>query len=233
MLIAAAAAFLGIHFAVSGTRMRDAIVSTIGERVYLGLFSLASIVTLFWLVASYNAAEASPANRPLYDLGRGVRDSAILFVGFAFFLGVQGLLIRNPTAVGQQSSIGDVATTGVLRITRHPFLWGATVWAAVHALANGDLASVIFFGALFVLSFFGTFSIDAKRKRKSADAWDKFASKTSNVPFAAIIAGRNVLPVREIFGWRFLIAAVLFVIVLVGHSRIFHASPFPNGWVPV
>lgn len=230
-LIAAALVFLGIHFVISGTRLRDVLVSAIGERPYLGLFSLASIATIVWLAMAYNAAGASPENAVLFDLGRSAKDSAILFVALAFFLGVQGLFLRNPTAVGQEGA-ADVPVTGVLRITRHPFLWGATIWSAVHVLANGDLASVIFFGAFLVLSFFGTFSIDAKRKRRGGAAWDVFAAKTSNLPFAAIIVGRNTLSLSEIFGRRFLAAATAFLVMLFAHARIFHASPFPNGWVP-
>jgi len=230
-LIAAAVVFLGIHFVVSGTRLRDVLVSAIGERPYLGLFSLASIAVIVWLAMAYNAAAASSENSVLFDLGRGVRDSAILFVGLAFFLGLQGLLLRNPTAVGQEGA-GEVPVTGVLRITRHPFLWGATIWSAIHVLANGDLASVVLFGTFLVLSFFGTFSIDAKRKRKGGAAWEVFAAKTSNLPFVAIAGGRNVFSLSEIFGWRFLVAAAAFAIMLFAHARIFHASPFPNGWVP-
>src|SRR5215831_4787553 len=103
-LIAAAVVFLGIHFVVSGTRLRDVLVSAIGERPYLGLFSLASIATIVWLAMGYNAAGASPENAVLFDLGRSVKDSAILFVALAFFLGVQGLFLRNPTAVGQEGA---------------------------------------------------------------------------------------------------------------------------------
>jgi len=43
MLIAAAVAFVAIHLLVSGTRLRDAIAGAIGERPFLGLFSLASL----------------------------------------------------------------------------------------------------------------------------------------------------------------------------------------------
>ena len=232
MLILSALVFLGIHFVVSGTRIRDAIVSITGERAYLGLFSAASIVTIVWLVVAYNAAAAGPDNHILYDLGRGVRDSAIVLVALAFLLGVQGLLISNPTAVGQGGAGAKAQVHGVLRITRHPFLWGATIWAAVHLLANGDIASVIFFGTFFVLSLFGTYSIDAKRKRKLGPGWEEFSSQTSNLPFAAILSGRNVLSWKEVFGWPFFPAASAFLIVLFAHSRIFGASPFPNGWVP-
>jgi uncharacterized membrane protein len=120
----------------------------------------------------------------------------------------------------------------VLRITRHPFLWGVAIWSGFHLAANGDEASVIFFGTLFVLALAGTFSIDAKRKRKLGAGWDAFASRTSNIPFAAVISGRNELHLGESIGWRFWAAALLFLGILFAHARIFGVSPFPGGWVP-
>jgi uncharacterized membrane protein len=229
MLYAAAAVFLGIHLLVSGTRARDAITSTIGEGPYMGLFSLASVGAIVWLAIAYNAAQRSGADSLLYNLGPGARHMAIPAVALAFFLGVQGLLLPNPTSIRQEDSAAKEGTIqGVLRITRHPFLWGVAIWSAFHLAANGDLASVILFGTFLVLSVLGTFSIDAKRKRKMGVAWKVFAAKTSNIPFGVRIGGK----VREFFGWRFWVAALLFLAVLFSHARIFGVSPFPNGWVP-
>jgi NnrU protein len=39
------------------------------------------------------------------------------------------------------------------------------VWAFVHLIANGDVASLILFGSLLVLVFVGMISIDGKRKK--------------------------------------------------------------------
>jgi uncharacterized membrane protein len=234
MLVAAALVFLGIHLVISGTRVRDLIVSAIGERAYLGLFSLMSLAGIVWLVVSYNAAQASGSDRFLYDLGPGIRHAGIPVVAIAFFLGVQGLLMRNPTRVqvGGASTAAPTPVCGVLRITRHPFLWGVAIWSGFHLAANGDEASVIFFGTFFVLSLLGTISIDAKRRRKMGAAWEAFAAKTSNVPFAAVISGRNRLRPAESFGWRFGVAAALFVVILFVHYHLFGVSPFPGGWVP-
>jgi uncharacterized membrane protein len=227
MLIVAAIAFLAIHLLVSGTRVRDAIVRVIGERPYLGLFSAASLAIIVWLVMAYNAAHAGPDNRSLYDLGH-VRDLGIPIVALAFLLGAQGLLIRNPTAVQQDAAVDkEGVIRGVLRITRHPFLWGVVLWSGFHLLANGDLASVIFFGTFFVTALLGTFSIDAKLRRRLGPAWEAFAAKTSNVPFAAVAAGRNTLNIGESLGWRFGVALLLFVIMLFAHPRLFGVSPFP------
>jgi len=233
MLYVAAAVFLGIHFLVSGTRLRDGLTRVVGEGPYMGLFSLASLAAIVWLVMAYNAVQRSGADPLLYDLGPGVRHLGIPVIAIAFFLGVQGLLGPNPTSVRQEAAAAKEGTIhGVVRITRHPFLWGVAIWSAFHLAANGDQASVVLFGTFLVLSILGTFSIDAKRKRKMGDAWKTFATKTSNIPFAAVIAGRTPLRLGEDLGWRFLVAAVLFLAVLFSHARIFGVSPFPGGWVP-
>ena len=79
----------------------------------------------------------------------------------------------------------------MLRITRHPFLWGVAIWSAGHLLVNGDLAGIALFASLGVLAILGTISIDAKRKRALGAAWDGFAKQTSSIPFAAVAAGRQ------------------------------------------
>jgi len=232
-LIAAALVFLGIHLLISGTRLRDAITAAIGERFYLGLFSLASLAAIVWLVMAFNAAQASGDNRILYTPWIGMRHLAIPVVALAFLLAVPGLLLPNPTSLKQESAAAKAETIrGVLRVTRHPFLWGVAIWSAFHVSANGDEAAVIFFGTFLLLALFGTFSIDAKRRRKMGEAWTGFAARTSNIPFAAIFAGRNTLKLGEILDWRFLIAALAFLALLFCHAHLFGVSPFPNGWVP-
>lgn len=232
-LVAAAAVFLGIHFLISGTRIRDGIAGATGERAYLGLFSLASIAAIVWLAMAYNAMQAGGGDPVLYDLGPGIRHLGIPVIALAFLLGVQGLFTPNPTAVQGEATAAKKGTVkGVLRITRHPFLWGAVIWSAFHLAANGDEASIVFFGTFLLLALFGTFAIDAKRRRKLGAAWNGFAAKTSNIPFAAALSGRNTLNIAESFGWRFWIAAMLFFTILFAHARLFGVSPFPDGYVP-
>jgi len=230
MLIAAAAVFLGIHLLVAGTRARDAVTGTIGENAYMGLFSLASLGGIVWLVVAYNGAQAGGENELVYDLGVGVRHLAPLVVLLAFLLAVPGLLLPNPTSVRQEGAATRAdAVKGVLAITRHPFLWGVALWAAMHLLANGDTASVLFFGTFLVLALLGTFSIDAKRRRKLGAAWDGFAARTSNLPFAALASGRAKLKWREILDWRLAVAVVLYLALLFGHQSLMGVSPFATG----
>jgi uncharacterized membrane protein len=110
----------------------------------------------------------------------------------------------------------------MVRITRHPFLWGVALWAAVHLVVNGDAASVVLFGSLLLLAVGGPFSIDAKRRRKFGEHWAAFAEATSDIPFAAILAGRNRLgpALTEIGLRRWLIALVLYAVAFYLHGRI-------------
>ena len=227
-LIAAACLFLGIHLLVSGTRLRDAITGVIGEKPYLGLFAASSLGAVVWLCMAYNRATSSPDNPVLFDPGQMLRNGAIPVLALAFALAVPGVMMGNPTSAGQENA----GIRGVLRITRHPFLWGATLWSGFHLAGSGTLASTIFFGTFFALAAIGTRVIDAKVRRKRPAHWRAIAAQTSNLPFAAIAAGRNRFVASEYFDWRFSVAAVVFAALLYFHNTLFSMSPFPNNWLP-
>jgi uncharacterized membrane protein len=209
-LIAAAAFFVLIHLLVSGTRLRDALTGRIGQGPYMGLFALASVAGLVWLGWGFGQARGVPENQVLWSLTPATRYVQLVIQLLALLLIVPGLTTPNPGSVRQEGSLDRPdLVRGMLRITRHPFLWGVAIWAAGHLLVNGDLASFVLFGSLFVLAVFGTSSIDAKRRRALGPRWDAFAAQTSNVPFGAILAGCQKLALGEIGLWRIATAIVV------------------------
>src|SRR5437016_2395338 len=222
-LIAASAYFLLIHFGVSGTRLRDTLVARLGEGPYRGAFALASVIGLVWMIYGYRRA-------PTVDLWGellGLRPLAFALVFVAFlFVGI-GLATPSPTRVGMESKLaeGTDIARGIVRVTRHPFLWGVALWALVHLIVNGDLASFILFGSLLLLALGGTVAIDAKRHRKFGDGWAQFAQTTSSVPFAAILSGRNsiVSALDEIGIVRPLVAVLAYALIFYFHGRVFGA----------
>ncbi|HEX7761660.1 MAG TPA: NnrU family protein [Caulobacteraceae bacterium] len=231
VLIAAALAFILLHLLVSGTRVRDALTGAIGQGPYMGLFSLASLGLIVWMSMAYGAAQRGGGNPVYWGASALTKEIQLGLMLVAFLLVVPGLTTPNPTSVRQEGALDrpDVVK-GMLRITRHPFLWGVAVWAAGHLMVNGDVASLILFGALLVLAVFGTASIDAKRKRALGETWDAFARQTSNVPFAAVITGRQsfgVAQIAEIGWWRILLAVALWVGMIFLHPIAFGANPLP------
>jgi uncharacterized membrane protein len=230
-LAAAAIFFLAIHLLISGTSLRGKLTGAIGENVYMGLFSLASIGGIVWLCMAYNATNDIP-NRLYWVAPVGLVHSAPLIMIIAFLFALIGLTTPNPTSVKAEGLLDKPdAVKGMLRITRHPFLWAVILWSALHIGLNGDRASIIFFGTFLLLAALGTLSIDSKRKAALGDKWKAFASQTSNLPFAAIIAGRNRLGLGELGWWRILLGLVAFGAVFYGHLYLFGVSPVP-GWQP-
>ena len=225
-LVLAALAFIGIHIGVSGSTLRDRAVAALGLHGYMVAFSLASVAAIAWLVAAYNAAPY------LESWGRleWWKPVQIALMLPAFLLVVIGLATPNPTSVAQEGLV-DQPPRGIVRVTRHPFLMGVALWAAVHLVGNGDLASLLFFAALAVVSLAGAVSIDAKRRRVlGAAAWQAFARRTSVVPFAAIWQGRQSFSAQEI-GWgRLAAGAAAFALMLGGHAHLIGISPFPASW---
>ncbi|HVY02060.1 MAG TPA: NnrU family protein [Caulobacterales bacterium] len=226
-LIAAMAYFLLIHLLISGTRLRDALVRAIGQGPYFGLFVVLSFIGVGWLAWGYGQARIDPANAVYWGVTDTTRAIQIAVQLIAFIFIVAGMMTPNPTSVravvprGENVMDKPNLVQGMLRITRHPFLWGASLWAAGHLLVNGDSASFILFGGILVLSLVGTRSIDAKRRRSMGEKWKAFARQTSNVPFAAILSGRQNLNLGEI-GWRKLAAGVaVWAILLVIHPYLF------------
>jgi uncharacterized membrane protein len=227
-LVAAAAFFLAIHLLVSGTRVRDALTGRIGQGPYMGLFSLASLAGLVWLGFAFAQARTAPSNETYWGLTDATRYLQIGLQLLAMLLIVPGLATRNPTSVRQEAALDrpDVVQ-GMVRITRHPFLWGVAIWAVGHLLVRGDAASILLFGTMLALALLGTTSIDAKRKRVLGGKWDAFAAQTSNIPFAAIAAGRQRLSLGEIGWWRLALGVAVWALLLWAHPLLFGVRALP------
>lgn len=211
-------AFVGGHVAFAGTPLRAMLVDLLGgEGRFRGVFSLFSAVTLLWVIKAY-------ADAPFIEIwpdAHGLRGIPVLLMPFASILIVAGLSTPSPTAVGGERTAESTAPiTGILRITRHPFLWGVALWAIGHGAANGDAASLTLFGGIAVLALGGMPSIDAKMARRLGAAWAPIALTSSIVPFVAIVRGQNRVVLGEI-GWlRLLGGLALYALLILAHPWI-------------
>jgi len=211
LLVIATAAFILTHM-VTSTPLRARLVAAMGEGPYRGLYSLAAFATLGVMIWAYVRTAPEP-------LWAGVRSVPLIVMPIALVLIACGFG-RNPTMVGAERLLRDSEPArGVIRITRHPIMWGIMLWAAAHILARGELKALVFFGGFLVLAALGTVLMD--RRKKGNPDWSHFAAATSNVPFAAIAGGRNRVAWREI-GWkRPLIGLALFFAFLYVHPWLF------------
>ena len=221
-LALASFAWFAIHAFVAGSALRWWLVGRLGEKGFRGLFSLLSLASLAFLIDAYRKASFYPlwfTPRPLHWL-------PLVVMPFALVLIVGAFSVPNATAVGAEKILERTdAARGVLRITRHPFLWAVALWSGAHLLVTGHLSAILFFGSLCVTALRGTSSIDEKRRHTNRVEFLRYLEITSNFPFAAIVLGKNRLVFREL--WVPLVIAVLLLAVILHlHARMFGFSPF-------
>lgn len=215
MLALATAVFLATHY-VASTPVRSVLVRGLGDKIYAGLYSLVALVTLVWMIWAYARA---PLDRIWY--GDEFRAWMLLLMPLSLVLLVCGLTVRNPTAVGQGTGLKTMSEPrGILRVTRHPLMWAISIWAFLHLITRGDSASIILFGGLLLLAVSGPVLIDWRMDRSFGVDWLRFAAKTSNVPFAAIVQGRNQFRFEEIGWWKVLCGIALYVVLIILHPYV-------------
>lgn len=220
-LLVASAAFLALHY-VSSTPLRAQLVKLLGTNGYIVLYSAAAVATLVPMGWAYYRA-------PFIVIWHvpALRYAPLVVMPVALLLIAASFTTRNPTLVGQERWLqGNDPARGILRVTRHPLMWGIALWAAAHILARGDAAALVFFGAFLVLALTGTMLIDRRKRVAFGDTWQRFNAVTSNVPFAAIARSRNRFSPAEI-GWSGpALALGAYVLLLWLHPALFGARPY-------
>lgn len=186
MLLMAAFAFVGTHFLLSHP-LRNPIVKRLGEKAFLGLYSVMALATMGWMVLSYRSASVTDM---VWPVGDGLWMVATIIMAVASILLI-GSLIGNPAMPDPDGRIGVPAEArGVYAITRHPMLWAFALWGVAHILVYPVAKNIVVAVAIIVLALVGAALQDAKKERLKPQDWRRWEAMTSYWPFAAIATGR-------------------------------------------
>lgn len=149
ILILGLIVFIGAHAFTMARGLRARAIASLGEGPYRALYSLVSLIGLALIVWGYGSYRAGGYiqvwNPPVWT-----RHLALPLVWLAFVAFVSAYLP------------GRIKGT-----LKHPMLAGVKIWALAHLLANGDLGSIILFGAL--LAWAVAARISAKRRDEVRD----------------------------------------------------------------
>jgi uncharacterized membrane protein len=148
VLILGLVVFLGAHSFTTFREARASLVARIGEGPYKGLYALASLAGLVLIVIGYGQYRANGYIQ-VWDPPTGLRHLTLLLMWFAF------------VALVAAYSPGAIKTR-----LKHPMLVAVKIWALAHLLANGDLGSMILFGAFLAWAVYDRISV---KRRPGAD----------------------------------------------------------------
>lgn len=216
ILITGCILFLVTHLGISGTPLRGALQDMMGAQRYLAVYSLLAFGSLGLMIYGYGQV-------PHVDFIWYPSEAAYLVTKVLLLLAlvtlVTGTLTKNPTQVMSEQAL-DEEISGMLKITRHPVQWGILLFAVGHVIANGDVASLLFFGTFVLVAVFGMLSMDQRRRAETDARWKNFMEKTSMVPFAALASGRLNFTPADI-NWMGLVAGFgLYVAVYWLHDLV-------------
>ena len=224
ILAIAALLFLAIHV-VPATPLRGQAVASMGERAYLGVFSLISILSIWWWVRAFEGAPHGAALWSYAPWWPGLK-AVILLLAFVLFVG--GVSSPNPSLPNAGKLLDQPGVgAGVFAITRHPLMWAFGLWGIAHFISQPNWRGFWFFGLFAITALGGSVLQEMRKARNYGAAWQKFAAKTSFIPFLALLQGRAHLRFADIGWWRMGLALLLWAAMLLLHAQLFGVPPFP------
>ena len=150
--------FLGVHSVrIVADDWRTKTRLRVGERVWKGLYSAASLLGFGLIVWGFSLARQQPVQ--LWSPPAAMRHLTWLLTLIAFVLLAAAYVRGN----------------GIKTYIHHPMVLAVKVWALAHLLANGNLAHVVLFGSFLVWAIF---DFRAARQRDRAAGTQYFPGTT-------------------------------------------------------
>jgi uncharacterized membrane protein len=224
-LAAAFAAFLASHLLPTQPRLRARLCALAGERAYVAAYGLVSLILLAWLIAATGRAPFVE----VWEFAPWQMWAPNIAMPAACLLAAFGLGADNPFSFGgRKAEAFDAEHPGIAGVTRHPLLLAIVLWAASHAVPNGDLAHLLLFGTFALTGVAGMLAIDRRTRRSMGpEQWQRLAARTSLLPCSALIAGRWRPDLRRLSWLRLALAIALYGSLLALHQPVIGVSPRP------
>jgi uncharacterized membrane protein len=198
----------GTHYAMLGlvavfavahsglASLRPAVAKRIGERAYRVLFAAVSLpaaaVTISYFVNHrYDGVQ-------LWTLQGvpGVHE-AVWVATFVSFLLLYPATFNLLEVAAIEKPGFRIYETGVMRITRHPQLWGQVLWCVAHGAWLGTSMGVVASAGLIAHHCFAVWNGDRRLRDRFGEEWEKYARRTSVLPFRAVADGRQKVSISE------------------------------------
>lgn len=183
-------------FAVAHSGMasfRDAGERLMGERAYRVLFAgvslpLAVSAVVYFINHRYDGVQlwqvqSIPGVHQLVWL--------LSFISF-FFLYPSTFNLLEVAAVDKPKM--HLWETGIIRISRHPQMVGQFIWCIAHTLWMGNSMMLTTSLGLVAHHIFGVWNGDRRMAARYGKSFEAVKNRTSIIPFAAILDGRQKLP---------------------------------------
>jgi uncharacterized membrane protein len=214
--ITALSVFLLAHTLPAATGWRGKLIARFGKKRYILFYSIFSTALLIWLIW---AALAAPYVE-LWQPGLATLLFPVIAMLLASILLTSAVLRPNPLSIAFINK-PVLPGTGILTLIRHPLIWALFLWAASHAIANGDLVSLILFGGLALFSLAGKKILETRAKNNlSSEEFAQAMALTKGPVRARLIKALDWTTSIEI-----ILGIVLYISILHAHEPVIGVDP--------
>jgi len=212
--------FFATHIGLAIEPFRGALVRQLGNRGFFVLFYVVATVTFTIWVAVTAAVRLEGVSGLALGGHLVIRTVAIGVTVIGLSLSVAGLASYPSTPMALPfHPVRE--PRGVERITRHPFFAGLTLFAVGHVLIVPTLATAVFFAGLAFQAVVGAAHQDRKLAARLGQPYRDYLARTSAVPFAAILFGRQRLSTFEQPWIAYAVGALLALELRQVHAHLF------------
>lgn len=191
------ALFVATHIGMATATPRAWMVSRLGEKLFVAIYSAVASVQFGVLLAYYAAHRFDGFAGPALGATPAIRWTLMAVIAIGLTL-MGGSLVSYPDSPFGVLEHNFREPYGIERITRHAFFAGTFMLVTAHALLASHLNGTIVFSSLAILAVAGARHQDTKLLRRGGNSYRRYLETTSMVPFAAIAAGRQRIAWQEL-----------------------------------
>jgi uncharacterized membrane protein len=208
------------HIGGSSQLVRSPLIRRLGLPGFKALYSVVAFATFIPLCSVYSNNKHAGAVLFVPDSGLRLSTQVLMLMAL-IFLG-QSLATKSPlTTIAEMTGSFRGRARGIQRITRHPQNFSFALFGFAHMLSNSFIGDWIFFGGFLIYGIFSAIHQDKRTLAFGPKEVREFQAETSIVPFAAILAGKQRLALREYNLIGLLISIIVFMVLRVFHYRLF------------
>jgi uncharacterized membrane protein len=173
----------------SGLRVRPRLVGVLGERGFMGIYSLVSLALFVPLVWVYMENRHAGPQLWAFEPGRILLAVLYLLMVVAMVLVVGGVMQPSPASM---AGTGSTEVRGAHRLTRHPVFMGLGLFGLLHLIPQGYASNLAFFGGFPLFAIIGCRHQDRRKLETGGEAFRTWHAQTPFLPFTGPETWRGI-----------------------------------------
>ncbi|MEP6489050.1 hypothetical protein NDI43_09220 [Microcoleus vaginatus GB2-A3] len=168
----------------------------IGPRLYRVLFALVSLPLAVILIVYFFNHRYDGVQLWQVQGVPGVKPAVWILSAISFLFLYPATFNLLEIAAVQKPQV-HLYETGIIRITRHPQMVGQVIWCVAHTLWIGTSFTLVTSIGLVLHHLFGVWHGDKRLQARFGESFETIKSRTSIIPFLAILQKRQTLELLE------------------------------------